>query len=143
VTVPDEENQEQHRSLRFGWASLFLWAFLGLGLEGAQGFKLSPYLDDDMARMLLRLAHAHGVGLSLVVLVYGWAGAPLFSTKPDGGRSVGTALRAGAVLLPLGFLLSVIGHSETDPGIGILLSPIGAVALLVGLGRVAWAALRA
>ncbi|MCZ7687492.1 MAG: hypothetical protein M5U28_55625 [Sandaracinaceae bacterium] len=48
------------RAARFGWTSLALWACAGVALEAAHGFKLAAYLDDELARMLLRLAHAHG-----------------------------------------------------------------------------------
>jgi len=133
---------EHQRSQRFGWTSLLLWAGLGLVLESAHGLKLSSYLDDEMVRLLLRLAHSHGVGLALVVLVYGSSGVPLLASRSDGGRPIGTLLRLGALILPLGFLLSVLGHTDTDPGLGILLSPLGAMLLLAGLGRMAWVALK-
>ena len=44
------------------------WALSGLAIEGAHGFKLGVYLDDDLRHTLLRLAHAHGVILAQV----GW-----------------------------------------------------------------------
>ncbi len=79
---------------RFGWTSLALFAALGAVLEAAHGFKLAAYLDDELTRLLLRLAHAHGVGLALVVLVFGVSAAPRLpqdssSTPPAraGGRS--------------------------------------------------------
>ena len=131
---------EQRASRRFGWTWLFVWAIAGTALEVAHGFKLSAYLDDEVARMLLRLGHAHGVGLSIVVLVHGVAGAPLFADREDGGRAAGTLLRTAAALIPLGFALGAIGHPESDPGIAIFLVPPGAACLLVAL---AWTALRA
>ena len=65
---------EPRRSARFGGTSLLLWSTFGLLLEAAHGFKLGLYLDDDLRHSLLRLAHAHGVILSLVVIVYGRSG---------------------------------------------------------------------
>lgn len=133
---------EARRSRRFGWTSLAVWATAGVGLETAHGFKLAVYLDDEVARLLLRLAHAHGVGLSLVVLVYSVAGAPLLASTSDGGRRVGAALRVAAVGLPAGFLAGAIGHPEGDPSVGVLLVPLAALALLWALARLAIAAFR-
>ena len=71
------------RAKQFGWWALSAWAVFGLALEAMHGFKVAGYLDDAWTRELLTLAHAHGVGLALLVLVWGEAGAPLFA-----GRSV-------------------------------------------------------
>lgn len=133
---------ERRRALRFGWTSLLAWAAFGLALEGAHGFKLSTYLDDELGRMLLRLAHAHGVGLAIVLLVFASAGVPLFADRPGAGRGVGRLLRTAAVLLPLGFAISAINHPESDPGPAIILVPIGAAALIGGLVALAIAAWR-
>ncbi|MEM9193371.1 MAG: hypothetical protein AAGF12_29620 [Myxococcota bacterium] len=129
-----DHEREQRASLRFGWTWLALSAAFGVGLETAHGFKWAPYLDDELARLLLTLGHAHGVGLSLVVLVYAFAGASLHR-----GRLPGHLLRAGALLIPLGFALSAIGHPEGDPSPLIVLTPLGAVLLLVALF---WTAVR-
>ena len=139
---PETQGSETQRVRRFGWWSLLLWALLGLCLEAAHGFKLSAYLDDELTRMLLRLGHAHGVGLSLLVLVYGSAGLPLLSHRRDGGRAVSTALMLGAACLPLGFALGAIAHPEGDPGIGVVLAPVGGLALLWALLQVALSASR-
>ncbi len=124
---------EASRSRLFGWASLFGWALVGFALELAHGFKLSAYLDDELTRLLLTLAHAHGVGLSLVVLAHAAIGAELAPGRP---------LRFAAVTLPAGFLAGAVAHPESDPSLGILLVPVGALALLFGLGRLAVAAYR-
>lgn len=123
------------RAARFGWTSLALWACAGVALEAAHAFKVSAYLDDELARTLLRLAHAHGVGLSLVVIVFGAAAVP----RLDEGlaRHLGSALGAAAILVPLGFALGAIAHPEGDPSLGILLAPLGALALVYALVRVA------
>lgn len=131
---------ERRRSSRFGWTWLLAWALAGTVLEVAHGFKLGLYLDDETARHLLRLGHAHGVGLSLAVLVHGAAGASLFADDPASGRRAGGLLRLAAVLMPTGFALSAIAHPEGDPNILIVLVPAGAACLLVAVG---WTALRA
>lgn len=133
---------ERRRAQRFGWTWLLLWACVGVSLEVLHAWKVPGYLEDETTRLLLRLAHAHGVGLSLVVLVYASAGAPLLEPRTDGGRGIGRLLRAAAALIPLGFGLGAVAHPEGDPSLGILLVPIGALALLVGLARIAWAAWR-
>ena len=130
------------RARRVGWTSLALFGAAGLLLETAHGLKLAPYLDDELTRLLLTLAHAHGVGLALVVLVYGAAGVPMLAAREDGGRAIGRLLRAAALLVPLGFGLGAVAHPEGDPSIAIVLVPIGALALLVALARLAWSAWR-
>ena len=133
--------EERRRSCRrFGWSALGGWAVFGLGLEALHGFKVSAYLDEPLTRELLVLAHAHGVGLSLVVLAFGEAGAPLFGDRSDHGASL--ALRAAALLVPLGFALSAIGHPEGDPGLPIWLVPPAALAAIYALARTAHAAFR-
>jgi hypothetical protein len=134
--------QERASCQRFGWTSLCVWAALGLGLEGAQGWKLSAYLDDELTRQLLRLGHAHGVLLAVVVLVYASAGLGLFVQQPDAARAVRRGLCAAALLLPVGFVLGALGHSETDPGVGIWLVPVGALCLLGSLLALALASWR-
>ena len=107
--------RERRASLRFGWTALFAWALAGVGLETAHGFKWAPYLDDPLTRLLLTLAHAHGVGLALVVLAHAAVGAPLHPER----RAPGHLLRAAAAFLPLGFALGAIAHPEGDPSLGI------------------------
>ena len=129
-------SDESTRCRRFAWTSLVGWVLFGVALEAAHGFKVSAYLDDGLRRSLMRLAHAHGVILALVVLGWGEAGVPLI--EPVGrARGVGRLLRLGALLVPLGFALSSVRASEGDPSLPILLVPLGALALLAALGRTA------
>lgn len=124
---------------RFGWAALFCYALLGVALEAAHAWKAPAYLDDPLVQMLLRLAHAHGVGLSLVCLVFSSAGLPLLAGRSDSGHAVGSWLQRATLLLPLGFGLGCLGHPEGDPGPGIVLAPVGALCLLLGLAQLALA----
>src|ERR1700759_4031029 len=117
-----ERPSESRQSARFGWTSLLLWSTFGLLLEAAHGFKLGLYLDDDLRHSLLRLAHAHGVVLSLVVIIYGRSGP----AGPPAGRLTGRLLRAGACVIPLGFAFSAVRPHEGDPGLPVLLVPLGA-----------------
>lgn len=133
---------EQARARRFGWTSLLVWAALGFALEAAHGFKLDAYLGDELARMLLRLGHAHGVGLSLVVLLYGVSGVPVLTLRSGRAPLAGKLVRLAAMLMPTGFTLSAFGHPEGDPSPAIFAVPIGALALLTSLALVASAAWR-
>lgn len=135
----NESELEVARTRRFGWTSLTVWAALGLALEAAHGWKLSAYLDDELARMLLRLGHAHGVLLACVSLLYASQGVPLLSAHPNAGRGIGRLLRIAGVAMPLGFALSALGHSESDPGPAIFLVPVGALSLLLALARLSLA----
>ena len=44
--------------------------------------------------------------------------------------------------MPFGFFLGGLGHYESDPGVGVLLAPVGAALVLVGIGVRALAAWR-
>lgn len=134
--MTQEHEAEQTRARRFGWASLLVWATLGTALEAAHGFKLAAYLNDELTRMLLRLGHAHGVGLSLVVLVYGLSAVPHLHLVQGRAPLAGRLLRIAAVTMPLGFALSAFGHPEGDPSVLIALVPLGALSLLLGLSLV-------
>ncbi|MFT5354235.1 MAG: hypothetical protein ACI9KE_001440 [Polyangiales bacterium] len=125
--------QAQKRSLRLGWVSLCAWSLVGLSMEAAHAFKWAAFFDDELARLLVRLAHAHGVGLALVVLAHSATAAELIP---------GRFLRAGAVLVPVGFFLGAIAHPEGDPSFGIFLAPMGALLFLFDLVRIAWKACR-
>ncbi|UJR80970.1 hypothetical protein [Sandaracinus amylolyticus] len=133
--------QERRRRAcrRVGWTALLAWALFGLALEAMHGFKIGAYLDDALARELLVLAHAHGVGLSLVVLVFGEAGTPLFDHGDHGAMR---ALHIGALIVPLAFALSSIAHPEGDPNVIVWLVPIGAVLVIYAIARAALASWR-
>jgi hypothetical protein len=131
-----KQGSEDRACLRFGWTSLAFWAVYGLALETAHGFKLGLYLDDGLRHTLLRLAHAHGVVLALVVLAFGRGATTLYGHAPA-AHTTGRLLRGGAFTIPLGFALSAIAPHEGDPGWPVALVPLGAVLLVVGLGRAA------
>ena len=58
-----------NRLLRQGWISLGLWIAFGVLIEGLIGFRIPALVDDPIRRELLRLAHAHGTLLNLVLLI--------------------------------------------------------------------------
>jgi hypothetical protein len=125
------------RHKRFGWWSLFVFATLGLVLELFHGFKIQAYLavSNETRRLMWTLAHAHGVLVALVNVVFGMS---VENGKVTGHvATTSVALLLAGVLLPLGFFLAGITFYSGDPGLGIALVPAGAAVLLFALFRVA------
>jgi hypothetical protein len=125
------------RHLRFGWWSLFSFLTLGVILEALHGFKLAWYLnvDVEMRRLMFTLAHAHGTLLALVNIA---AGLTMRVVKGfELARPASLALTWGSLLLPLGFFLGGLVIHDGDPGLGVLLVPVGALLLLYGVGSAA------
>jgi hypothetical protein len=121
--------------LRFGWWSLLVFLTLGIVLEGLHGFKVGWYVNvsTQTRRLLFTLAHAHGTLLGLVHIAFavtvahlpGWAGTP---------RKLASAcLMASTFLLPGGFFLGGLIIYHGDPGLGILLVPLGALLLFISV----------
>ena len=95
-----------------------VFAALGLTLEVFHGFKVAAYLDvsNETRRLMWRLAHAHGVLLGLIHVVYGLAlGAIPGLGGPNAGL-VTTALIGASLLLPGGFFLGGVAFYGGDPG---------------------------
>ena len=121
--------------VRAGWWLLLLFVALGLLLESLHGFKIGFYLDasNETRRLMWTLAHAHGALLAVVNIVFGLTlerrGAP-----SSGSRVVASRCLLGAsVLLPLGFFLGGVVTHAGDPGLGILLVPVGGLLLLTAI----------
>jgi hypothetical protein len=126
---------EQHR--RWGWGCLALFALIGLVLESLHGFKLSALVDHPTRQTMWRLAHAHGALLGLVHL--GFASQLAHSPIEDRARSISLALRVATIAMPGGFALGGAWYWDGDPGLGIVLVPIGGVALIYACARL-WSA---
>jgi hypothetical protein len=124
-------------SLKFGLWSLLAYLSLGLALEALHGFKVGWYLDFETRRLMWGLAHAHGVLLSVLVIGFGM----MISVWPDDDapwrRIASGCLLAATVLLPCGFLLGGAFVHGGDPGVGVVLSPVGGVLLFVGVALTA------
>src|SRR5579864_6935000 len=120
------------RHVLFGWWSLLLFATMGLVLESLHGFKVRAYLDvsNDTRRLMWTLAHAHGTLLALVHVIFGLALRSSLKFSPFDLRMVSFSFIGASVLLPGGFLLGGFGIDGGDPGIGVLLVPVGASCLL-------------
>ena len=121
--------------LRQGWISLAVWIAFGILIEGFIGFRTPALLDDSVRRELFRLAHAHGTLLSLVLI------AAAICARLElivFAKTSSLCLRVAALLLPLGFFFGGLWHFKDDPGLGIILVPIGAVLLLAAAIQLAW-----
>src|SRR5688572_15368670 len=134
--------------MRIGWGAMLAFVTMGMALELMHAYKVSFYLDVDQEtrRFLWTLAHAHGIGLSLLNVVFA---ATLHAVL----RSVSRALQLASLLcgwstllIPLGFFLGGIVTYGGDPGVGVFLVPAGAgmlwIAVLI-IAREVWLALRA
>jgi len=136
--MPGAGTDYVRRHLRVGWWTLFVFAGLGLILESLQGFKVAAYLDvaNETRRTMWRLAHAHGTLLGAINVLF----ALTLRASPASGEAVqrvSTTLIAATLLLPAGFFLGGAIFYSGDPGIGVLLVPIGALLLLLTLFSIA------
>lgn len=104
----------------------------GTLIESFLGFR-SEALRDELRREMWSLAHFHGAMLAIVNIVYARGAA----------HALGSSfLIAGSLLMPLGFFIGGMWHPEGDPGLGILLVPIGALCAIIAIGERAAAAWR-
>jgi hypothetical protein len=152
VTLPDttQAGEDPTRKrlirmhIRIAWVGLLAFATLGLTLEGLHGFKSASYLGvgNETRRLMWTLAHAHGVGLSLVQIGFSVTVA-LCVELPNNLLSLASRLlNCAFVLIPGGFLLGGIATYGGDPSLGVLLVPVGAFLLLAAVAAVAWGLLR-
>ncbi|OAI50800.1 hypothetical protein AYO46_02045 [Betaproteobacteria bacterium SCGC AG-212-J23] len=135
----DAEPRLIHRHLSFGWTLAACFLMLGLALEMLHGFKIQWYLAmaNETRRLLWSLAHAHGVLLGLLNVVYALS---LRSFPVRGSRLelVSGLVIAGSICLPSGFLLGGIVVHGGDPNLFIVLSPIGGALLAIAMPMVAY-----
>lgn len=120
------------RHLRLGWWSLLIFLSLGIVLEGLHGFKVGAYLNvsNHTRRLMWTLAHAHGALFGLVHVAFAATLPHLQSLKAGTINQASAGLTASAILIPGGFFLGGCVIYGGDPGLGILLVPLGAVFLL-------------
>lgn len=130
------------RHMRFGWWSLLVFLSLGVLLEALHGFKVGWYLGPahETRRLMWTLAHAHGVLIALVHIVFGLTQERLPEAFAARRRLASACLIGATVLLPGGFFLGGLIAYDGDPGLGVLLVPLGALALFAAVALVARAA---
>lgn len=125
----------QRRHLRLGWTSLLVFVVLGGVLESMHGFKVDWYLavGNETQRLMWRLAHAHGTFLSLVQIAFAVTLPLLGNGDAPAPKFAGAALTSASIALPGGFLLGAFGSHGGDPGVGIVLVPVGLVMLVLAI----------
>ena len=130
---------EERRHFRLGWWSLLVFVCLGIVLEGMLAFKAPWYVnvgDNETHRLMLRLGHAHGTLLSVLNIVFAASLARL--SLPAHARALASrCLAAATLLVPGGFILGGLSTHGPEPGLGIVLLPVGAILLLFGSFQVA------
>lgn len=102
------------------------------------GFKLGFYLDPDhkLRREMWTLAHAHGTLLALIQIGFA-AGLTQFGRWTVGRLKLASFfLLDAALLIPVGFFLGGVAPSESDPWVGILLVPLGALLLFIAVALI-------
>jgi hypothetical protein len=104
-------------------------------LEALHGFKVGAYLNvtNETRRLMWTLAHAHGTLLGLVNLAFA-ASLRLLPAWPQSPRRFASAsFLAATGLMPAGFFLGGLSIYSGDPGIGIVLVPLGGALLFVAV----------
>ena len=141
MTSASPENQGQMIRLhaRFGWSQLFVFLLLGIVLEAMHGFKIGWYLNagEETRRLLLTLAHAHGVLIGLVNIAFAATLKSLAEISPQRFRMSSPLLLMGSILMPMGFLLGGLVTYGGDPGMGVFLVAPGAGILALAVGLIA------
>ena len=121
--------------LRLGWWTLLIFLTMGLVLEAFHGFKVGAYLNvsNETRRLMWTLAHAHGTLLALVNIGFALTVRllPEWAAKERGIASV--CLRGATVLMPVGFFLGGVFLYSGDPGLGIVMVPVGGLMLFVAV----------
>ena len=130
---------EERRHFKLGWWSLFVFVCLGITLEGMLAFRVGWYMDvgdNETHRLMLRLGHAHGTLLSVLNIAFAASLARL--SLPAIARTLASrCLAAATLLVPGGFILGGLITHGSEPGLGIVLLPVGAILLLFGIFQVA------
>ena len=124
---------------RFGWWTLLLYAAGGLFLEALHGFKATAYLSasNETRRLMWTLAHAHGALLAIVNVLFALSSRQFPLKTPQGVRRASFALLSASVILPVGFFGGGVRVYGGDPSAAVILVPVGAASLLVGLAMIA------
>jgi hypothetical protein len=126
------------RHLAVGWWSLLVFLTAGLALEALHGLKIDWYLgvSKETRRLMWTLSHAHGTLLALVHVGF----ASTLRVRPMTGSAARVASRCllgAGFVLPGGFFLGGLFIHDGDPGLGVLLVPVGAALLFASVLLVA------
>jgi hypothetical protein len=127
-----ENAQRIRHHMRMGWHGLLIFGALGTLLEILHAWKNPAYLGvgNEIRRLMWTLAHAHGIGLSLLQIAYAATLAVVFNDQRPRLVRASRLLDASTLLMPLGFFLGGAVPYNSDPGIGVILVPLGALLFL-------------
>jgi hypothetical protein len=134
-SAQDSVSHLVRRHLRVGWFLLLAFLTLGLVLETLHGFKVQAYLNmiNETRRLMWTLAHAHGTALGVVHLTFAFS-VNCVPSWPQTSRTIASySLIAASLLMPAGFFLGGVWVYAGDPGLGILLVPVGGILLFVAV----------
>jgi len=125
----------QQRHLIIGWLGLLLFLSLGMVLEMMHGFKAGYYLDvqNSSRRLMWTLAHVHGTLFSLIHIAFASSFSSMRFASTGLLNLISKCLIGALVLMPVGFFSGGLWMFGGDPGLGILLVPIGALLLFSGV----------
>ena len=130
AATPLAEVRRSH--LIFGWTMFAVFAVIGIGLEVLHGFKVGWYLDvgNETRRLMFRLAHAHGTLFAMVNVVFALS-IQYFENWSNRRMDLASrAFKIGSILIPGGFFIGGLHIYDGDPGLGIILVPFGAIAMV-------------
>lgn len=136
IAENDQSLSLYRRHLFVGWAGLMIFLTFGIVLESLHGLKLNFYLEprNVTRRLMWTLAHAHGTLFSLIQIAFAVSLNSLRTRPAKALKFVSRCLIGALITMPLGFFLGGLSLYGGDPGIGILMVPVGALILLVGVG---------
>ena len=133
---PAEKNKTlARRHLRFGWWTLLVFLTAGLALEALHALKVGAYLNvsNETRRLMWTLAHAHGTLLGLLNLAFAASLGFWPPWREKSRKAASLSLLAATILMPAGFFLGGLIVYAGDPGLGILLVPVGGILLFAAV----------
>jgi hypothetical protein len=139
IKVENSKSVALHGLLFQAWLSIAVWMSFGLLLEGMIGYRIPAYLNDEIRRELFRLAHTHGALLNVILLL---AGLGINAGLVAPSKIALLILRVGVIAMPLGFLLGGVWHTESEPGLGVWLAPLGGLMVILGAVDLAFSAFK-
>ncbi len=125
------ESDLPRRHQVFGWWALLVFLTLGLVLESLHGFKVPAYVrvSNETRRLMWTLGHAHGTLLALVNLAFASGLQAAAGWQRQSKVFASNTLIVASIFMPAGFLLGGAFIYSGDPGLGILLVPLGGILL--------------
>lgn len=131
------------RHMRFGWLLVFVYVLLGVSLEILHGFKVGLYLDvsSEARRLVWTLAHTHGTLIGVLNIGFALT-LPRLALSATALRAASLLFLSAGVVMPLGFFLGGVVIYGGDPGLLIVLAPVGGLFLVGAVGLTALGAWR-